>query len=50
MDTGLGSRHNIYVFHVGTSYAIGEETPEQDGDVLYFFDPDWRFLSNAIVQ
>jgi hypothetical protein len=42
--------HQFYVFHVGTSFAIGEETPEQDADVLYFFDPEWRFLSNAMVQ
>jgi hypothetical protein len=45
-----GPPHKFYGFHVGTSFAIGEETPEQDADVLYFFDPEWRFLSNAIVQ
>ena len=45
-----GPPHKFYVFHVGTSFAIGEETPEQDADVLYFFDPEWRFLSNAMVQ
>ena len=47
---GKRSRHRVYVFHIGTSYAIGEETPEQDGDVIYFFDPEWHVLSNAIAQ
>ena len=49
-EPAKGPRHKFYVFHVGTSFAIGEETPEQDADVLYFFDPEWRFLSNAMVQ
>jgi hypothetical protein len=49
-ESTKGSQHKFYVFHVGTSFAIGEETPEQDGDVIYFFDPQWRFLSNAIAQ
>jgi hypothetical protein len=45
-----GPPHKFYVFRVGTSFAIGEETPEQDADVLYFFDPEWRMLSTGIVQ
>jgi hypothetical protein len=45
-----GPQHKFYVFHVGTSFAIGEETPEQDADVLYFFDPEWHMLSTAMVQ
>jgi len=45
-----GPPHKFYVFRVGTSFAIGEETPEQDADVLYFFDPEWRMLSTAMVQ
>jgi hypothetical protein len=45
-----GLPHTFYVFHVGTSFAIGEVTPEQDADVLYFFDPEWRNLSTAMVQ
>jgi hypothetical protein len=42
--------HKFYVFHVGASFAIGEETPEQDADILYFFDPEWHMLSTAMVQ
>jgi hypothetical protein len=49
-EPSKGPSHKFYVFHVGTSFAIGEETPEQDADVIYFFDPEWRFLSNAMVQ
>lgn len=49
-EPAQGPPHAFYVFHVGTSFAIGEVTPEQDADVLYFFDPEWRFLSNAMVQ
>jgi hypothetical protein len=45
-----GPPHKFYLFHVGTSFAIGVETPEQDADVLYFFDPEWRNLSTAMVQ
>jgi hypothetical protein len=45
-----GRPHIFYVFHVGSYFAIGEEKPEADADVLYFFDPEWRFLSNVMVQ
>jgi hypothetical protein len=45
-----GAPHRYYVFHVGTSFAIGVVTPEQDADVLYFFDPEWHNLSTAMVQ
>ena len=50
LEPPTGAPHRFYVFHVGTSFAIGVETADQAADVLYFFDPDWRNLSTAMVQ